>query len=177
MKKLLIVAICILIFASPANAGNWRVIIFGFEPEIITKENWKGVIAGAATNNIVHMGGHYIYAWTNDMSIRQDGFYEIVGAGYSNKEYREFTQAGFITEAIVGLILTSIPSIKDSGFVKGYVMMGMIKSSTYPLLFKNNDGDLNMSDNYGGNKTWEYVGYNVVAAINIYKTDWRKHSE
>jgi len=176
IKKLGIVLSLLLLLATPTYAGNWDINIFGFKPEIITKENWGWFLLGSASATFVHVSGHYIIAGINDTSVHQEGLLEIINCGYSNREYREFAQGGFIFELATGTILTSIPSIKNSGFVKGFVSTTFARVVTYPIVYRNS-GDLHLSNKYGGNADLEYIFYLGVASFNLYRIDWQKKEE
>jgi hypothetical protein len=107
------------------------------------------------------------------MDIRQEGFKEIVPYGYEARQYREFAQAGFLTQNLFGLLLTSIPFTRQSDFTKGYVAMAFIETVTYPLIW-HDDGDLYNSNKFGGNATNEYIGYMAIATHNMLRIKWNK---
>lgn len=146
---------------------------FGVNTKTFKEANYWKVTAGAITSVAVHTAGHYAYAGLNGMSVRQDGFKEVVDRGYSDKNCREFAQAGFLTQNLIGLALTSIPAFRQSDFTKGYVAMAFIETVSYPLLWQN-DGDLYSSDKNGGNATLEYIGYSAVALHNLLRINWEK---
>lgn len=176
VKKIMLVLSFLFLLATPTYAGNWDINIFGFKPEIITKENWGWFLLGSASATFVHVSGHYIMGKVNDMSVHQEWFSEVVRCGYSNKAYREFAQGGFVFELATGTILTSFPSIKNSGFVKGFVSTTFARVLTYPIVYRNS-GDLYTSNKYGGNADLEYAVYVGVAAFNLYRIDWQKKEE
>lgn len=174
MKKLILTVIIFCFLNTPVCAGGWDFYFFGVNPKTFKEANYWKVAAGAITSVAVHTAGHYAYAGLNRMSVRQDGFKEVVGYGYANREYREFAQAGFLVQNLVGLVLTSIPATRQSDFTKGYVAMAFFEIVTEPLFWPGENGDLNISNRHGGDATWEYIGFTALATHNVLRINWKK---
>jgi hypothetical protein len=181
MKKKILLAFCVLwVMAIPAQSFELKNLskgydFYAFGVNLKTFDtdhmNYPAAIAGALTAVALHAGGHYAYAGLNHMSITQDGLREMVAAGYSERQYREFASAGMITQAIGGLILTSLPWTRQTSFTKGYVIAELLENSLYSQFFKN-DGDFIMSRKYGGSG-WEEYGYDAIALHNIFRINWK----
>jgi|ERR1035437_2386249 hypothetical protein len=171
---IIILAVCLLIGCAGMKEATkgYDFYYFGVNTKMLKEANYWKVAAGAITSVAVHTAGHYAYAGLNGMSVRQDGFNEVI-SGNEPKQTREFMQAGFLTQNLIGLALTSIPVFRQSDFTKGYVAMAFIETVSYPLLWQN-DGDLYSSDKNGGNATLEYIGYSAVALHNLLRINWEK---
>jgi hypothetical protein len=182
MKKIFIIlciAISLLFFVSNCKGESltdgWDFYFFGVNTKIFKEDvNYLKVGAGVVTSVAVHSAGHIIYGKINNMNFTFNGFQESIPSGYSDKQYREFSQAGFLAQNLGGLLLTSIPYTRQSDFTKGYVGTAFIMTVTYPLVWQHNDGDLYYSNIHGGNATWEYVGYTALATHNLFKIKWYK---
>lgn len=172
--KNLILALIILLLAGCAHIEKTDFYFFGVNTKTFKEVNYWKVAAGAITSVAVHTAGHYAYAGLTGMSVRQDGFNEVAGYGYKERQYIEFAQAGFIAQNLVGLVLTSIPATRQSDFTKGYVAMAFIETVSYPLFEHGENGDLNMSNRHGGNATLEYIGYAAIATHNLLRVNWKK---
>jgi hypothetical protein len=178
IKILLLSILFICLVTIPAHAGDkvtgWDFYFFGVNAKTFKEANYWKVSAGIIFSLGVHTGGHWAYAKLNGMDIHQEGFSEIVGPGYEAGRYREFAQAGFLAQNLVGLALTSIPKTRQSDFTKGYVAMAFIETVSHPLFWPGENSDLNMSNRCGGNATWEYVGYTALAIHNLLRVKWYK---
>jgi hypothetical protein len=130
-------------------------------------------VVGAASAVIAHTASHYVYAGLNGMKIHQDGLSEVVSYGYSRKQYREVSQAGFIGQHLVGFALTSIPCTRHSSFTKGYVSAAFLETATYPLIWRGQEGDLNQSEKDGGNANLEYAGFLAIATHNLLRVNFK----
>jgi len=173
MKKIIASIIMFLMFAVTAHA-EWDFYFFGINAKMIQEAKPIPIILGVIAAPLVHTAGHYVYAGLNGMDIRQDGFHEILPAGYEARQYREFAQAGFITENLVGLVLTSLPATRQSDFTKGYVAAAFVHTISYPLINQGEKDDLYWSNRHGGNRDWEYVGYSAIATHNLLRVKWYK---
>ena len=163
----------ILLVPGSARAG-WDFYFFGVNTKTFKEADWKMVALGAATSIAVHTAGHYAYAVVHGMSVRQDGFSEMISfTENSPQRIREFMQAGFVAQHLVGLALTSIPYTRQTDFTRGYVAMAWIETATYPILWQK-DGDLNWSHHFGGNRDWEFAAYMAVATHNVLRINWSK---
>ena len=170
---LLPILIC-LMTGIPAHAQpiGWDFYFFGVNTKTFKEADWKMVALGAATSVAVHTAGHYAYAWANGMSVKQDGFREIISFNENSaREIRQFAQAGFVAQHFVGLVLTTIPATRQTDFTRGYVAMAWMETVTYPLLHPD-DGDLYLSHHFGGNRDWEYAAYMAVATHNVLRVKW-----
>lgn len=168
MKKTILLIIIFFIFSTSAYAANyatnWEINLFGVNPKIITKENWKGFITGVIVSVIVHTGGHYLYAATNDMDVHQEGVYEVVEGKIGKRKYREFLLSGFVAQHAVGTFLVSVPAIKNSGFVKGYVSASLIETIGNPFVF-GRDSEISGA---------EHIGFSALAIFNCIRINWEE---
>ncbi len=185
MKKTILIAFFLVLSCTAANAETklsdftkgYEFYFFGVNTKTFKEANYWKVGAGVVTSLAVHTGGHLFYARVHNMGCSFDGFQETVSWGYEPARYREFAQAGFIAQNLGGLILTSIPYTRQSDFTKGYVAMAFVQTVTYPLtqpFMKEGYGDLRYSDKYGGNATWEYIGFSAIATHNLLRVNWKK---
>lgn len=157
-----------------AQPIGWDFYFFGVNTKTFKEADWKMVALGAATSVAVHTAGHYAYAYAHGMNIKQDGFCEAIQERYPDQRMREFSQAGFVAQHLVGVILTTIPKTRQTDFTRGYVAFSWAQTATYPLFFNNNQGDLNVSHRYGSDRDLEYLAYMAVATHNILRVNWSK---
>jgi len=175
MKKIICSIVLILVLTSvPAIAGGYDFYFFGVNLETFKTKNlnYPAAILGGLTAAAVHIGSHYAYAGLTHMSVTQCGFEERIPYGYSDQQYREFATVGHFGQALVGLLLTSIPATRQTSFTKGYVIWETIDVSTYPLLCTGSKGDINMSRQFGGSD-WEHAGYSAIAIHNLLRINWK----
>lgn len=175
MKKLFLSVIFFCLLCSPASAGGWDFYFFGVNANTFKQANYWQVVAGALASVAVHTAGHYIYAGLFNMDTRQEGFSECDHGTYEPRKKRESAQAGLVLQNIGGLILTSIPFTRQTDFTRGYVAAAFAETAFYPVLFRKG-GDLNISDDNGGNDGWEYAGNLTVATHNVLRINWKKEA-
>lgn len=175
MKKthLFFVIIFLLLFVSVNSQAAGRfsikgydIYFFGIDINALEDSNYLSVAGGVAASFAVHTAGHWLYATSQGLPIRQSGLNEQLGSS-DQGHIRKFCQSGFALQNMVGLILTSLPQTRYSDFTKGYVAAAFLEINSYPALWTGSDfGDLKVSGLNGGNEWGEYAVYLSIASYN-----------
>ena len=160
--------------SAQAQVKGWDFYFFGVNAKTFKEADYKMVALGAATSAVVHVGGHYAYAGLHKMSVRQDGFIEVISFNeHSPQQIREFMMAGFVLQHAVGFALTTIPATRQTDFTRGYVVHAWAQTVGYPI-FLHKEGDLHWSNHFGGNSDLEYAVYLAAATHNVLRVNWSK---
>lgn len=103
------------------HAGDWEFNIMGINPADFKGRDWKVMVVGAVVSLAVHELGHIAIADINgeasfsDMTVRWHGYHN-----HSHSTQQLFHRAGFLSQLLVGGVLTAIPVTRHSDFALGF---------------------------------------------------------
>lgn len=175
MKKLIVVFVLLLSACTSLKetVKNSDFYYFGVNAKTFKEANYWKAGAGALASVATHTAGHYAYAGLTGIHIRQQGLSEVVDGNLPAHNLRDFFTSGFALQNGIGLILTSIPVIRQSDFTKGYVTASFIEIVFYPAVYRT-DGDLNQLSEHGGNGDLAYGIFTGIATHNMLRVNWKK---
>lgn len=162
--------IAILLFSSTVHAEQF----YYFEITIDRKEDLKPknlgkMLAGAMSSVFVHELGHIVHLESNSRDYEFKGFsvdnYDTISKG----EMRKQARAGFLSQALVGLILTST-KYKQTYFTKGFLLMNDVELFSSGI--RGSCMDWDNLDNADGNSNKEFLIYSIINAHNTLRIDW-----
>jgi hypothetical protein len=158
-----------------ALPGDYKFYVLGMDYDYLKQADPWQVALGAGAAFAAHYGGHVAYGWIRGMSMRLEGLSEIYSRNETAADVRWFNRAGFITQGLIGLALTSFEKSRQWDFTKGYVALSLVETVSYPVRFiGSQDGDLHNIGNSGGSEHWEHAAFSALSLHNFMRTPFRK---
>ena len=166
-----IVILAIFFLVVPAHAGGdtgWKFKIFGITINDFKDRDVLPVIIGGLTSFVVHEAGHYAAGELVGMDARFGSDMIVYVDEYDNKSDNEkalFHAGGFISQAIVGTILTAVPYTRHSDFSLGFTGFTFAENTLYGITdgVRGDDvSDTQNLDEYG------YPGQEFALATGLY---------
>ncbi|MHA1233086.1 MAG: hypothetical protein ACTSPQ_20865 [Candidatus Helarchaeota archaeon] len=139
------IVIVILIIVGTCNiskAGDWKFNIMGITSEHLESRNWKVVVFGALSSLVIHEAGHLLWAKSHGGGHFDWDERAVFMDDYDNRSHSEqqmFHRAGFLTQLIVGGVLTVVPKMRHLDFTVGFNSFTTIEINTYMLFDRGNE--------------------------------------
>jgi len=141
-----------------AKDSGWDFYFFGINYKDFEGRDWKPVVVGAVASIAAHELGHIVAGEIMGMDPYFDWSDRVVYVDWddaSDDQKAMFAGAGFISQALVGTVLTAIPTTRHSdftlGFNSGTMLTGFSYGITGGLGDENNSDVYNLTDNgYNG---------------------------
>lgn len=164
-KRLKLQALIVLVFlwllltGATCQAGDWEFNFFGINPADFKGRSIPVTLVGAVSSFVAHEAGHFAVAYlvADGAHFSTDSKYSFPGAviihGYdklSHGEKQLYHGGGFLAQALVGTVLTAIPTTRHSDFTLGFNAFTAINSFGYSFktdLKKNPGSDVAHLDN------------------------------
>ena len=162
MKRIILILIMIILIMPPvahAKDSGWDFRFFGINYKDFENRDWKPMIVGAVASLVAHELGHIVAGRLvgmdttfkfNDMMAWADDY-----DNKSNDQKALYHAGGFISQVVIGSVLTAIPTTRHSDFTVGFNGFSSINSFSYAVTggTRKDSSDVANLDNDGYNGT------------------------
>ena len=162
MKRIILILIMIILITPPvahAKDSGWDFRFFGINYKDFENRDWKPMIVGAVTSLAAHELGHIVTGRLvgmdttfkfNDMMAWADDYDDK-----SNDRKALYHAGGFISQVVIGSVLTAIPTTRHSDFTVGFNGFSSITGFSYAVTggTREDSSDVANLDNDGYNGT------------------------
>jgi hypothetical protein len=167
----------IILKSSIVLAGDWEFSFMGINPKHFKDRDWKIIVVGAVVSLAVHEASHVLYAEMNGGGHFDFGDLTKVAImenyhDESHSSQQMFHRAGFISQLIVGGILTAIPNTRHTDFTLGFNSFTTINTAAYLITgggINKNASDITQLDNGNMEGVVYTIGSGVLSYINLKK--------
>ena len=162
MKRIILILIMIILIMPPvahAKDSGWEFRFFGINYKDFENRDWKPMIVGAVASLAAHELGHIVTGRLvgmdttfkfNDMMAWADDY-----DNKSNDQKALYHAGGFISQVVIGSVLTAIPTTRHSDFTVGFNGFSSITGFSYAVTggTRKDSSDVANLDNDGYNGT------------------------
>jgi hypothetical protein len=105
-----------------AAGGDWQFKFFGIDVNDFKGRSIIGIALGVGVSFLAHEAGHFIagYAFGHEVHMRHGAAWADDYEDFSRTQREIFHAGGFISQALVGTLLTIIPATRHSDFALGF---------------------------------------------------------
>lgn len=162
MKRIILILIMIILITpqvAHAKDSGWEFRFFGINYKDFENRDWKPMIVGAVASLAAHELGHIVTGRLvgmdttfkfNDMMAWADDY-----DNKSNDQKALYHAGGFISQVVIGSVLTAIPTTRHSDFAVGFNGFSSITGFSYAVTggTRKDSSDVANLDNDGYNGT------------------------
>jgi len=162
MKRIILILIMIILITpqvAHAKDSGWEFRFFGINYKDFENRDWKPMIVGVVASLAAHELGHIVTGRLvgmdttfkfNDMMAWADDY-----DNKSNDQKALYHAGGFISQVVIGSVLTAIPTTRHSDFTVGFNGFSSINSFSYAVTggTRKDSSDVANLDNDGYNGT------------------------
>ena len=158
MKKIFFFLIIWQLLVGLSHAWEYR--IFGINPADFKDRKVTHIIVGAVASFAVHEAGHYFigravgmdtsFRWDNSNTIGLMAWAEKYDDKSKSQKFL-YHAGGFISQAVIGTMLTVAGNTRHSDFTLGFNSFTMVNSALYTATGGFDESDIENLDNLGYN--------------------------
>lgn len=168
-----IIIVLLLLLCQAVSASACEAKFLGRTVSEIHNTNILLLTGGFLASLVAHESGHLLAMQLYNSTADWNGVtsFHVNRSDETDGEMRNIARAGFVSQLLVGTLLNSLSSTKDSDFTLGYRLWTAGEVLSYPIR-RSTSGDLAMLEEYGGNGKSEYAAYAAWATGNLFSITW-----